>query len=178
MRAAARAAVDWATSAGNRTAVLIPDHPVNDPDWSLNGFGLAIGTGTPVGLAEGIARWLLGERSANVVAPGTDLSHYDCVLVMGEGSSARTEKAPGHLHPAAVGFDDQVLAALGSADAAALARLDGPLAAEVGASGAPVWQALGAAVQAVSTAHVDLAEDPYGVLYLVARWTVRWAAPA
>ena len=95
LRKAARAAVEWA----GPQAVLVPDTPVNSPDWSLNGFGVAVGTGTPVGLAEGIARWLLDGRAAEVVGPSADLSGFTGMLVMGDGSSSRTEKAPGHLHP-------------------------------------------------------------------------------
>lgn len=139
LREAARVAVEWA----DPQAVLVPDIPVNSPDWSLDGFGLTVGTGTPVGLAEGIARWLLAGRAAEVVGPSADLSGFTGVLVMGDGSSSRTEKAPGHLHPDAVPFDEKVLAALGDGDVAALAGLDD---VGVGASGVPAWQPLGRAV--------------------------------
>jgi len=171
LREAARVAVEWA----DPQAVLVPDIPVNSPDWSLDGFGLTVGTGTPVGLAEGIARWLLAGRAAEAVGPSADLSGFTGVLVMGDGSSSRTEKAPGHLHPDAVPFDEKVLAALGDGDAAALADLDD---VGVGASGVPAWQPLGRAVESVSAANIDHMADPYGVLYVVARWTVRWAVRA
>lgn len=158
--------------------MLVPQAPVNSATWSLPGFGLTIGTGTPVGLAEGVARWLLDGRRADVVGPGADLAHFDGLLVMGDGSAARTEKAPKHLHPDAVAFDDALLAALRQGDARFLAGLDQQLASDVGACGAPAWAALGRAVDTVVDAQVDAVADPYGVLYLVARWTVRWAAPA
>lgn len=177
MRQAAKAAVEW-TCAGNPVAVLTPESPVGDPSWSLDGFGVRVGDGTPVGLAEGVGRWLLDGREAEVVGPGTDLRAYSGVLVMGDGSAARTEKAPGHLHPAAVGFDEAVLSALREGRPEALAGLDADLAAEVGAAGAPAWTTLGRCVAAVDDASVDIAVDPFGVLYVVARWTVRWADPA
>lgn len=171
LRGAVRAAVDWASPTG----VLVPEAPHNSPDWSLDGFGMPIGTGRPVGLAEGIARWVLGDRAARIVGPGADLSGFRGLLVMGDGSSSRTEKAPGHFHPDAVHFDDTLLAAVRDGDAAALVAMDG---SQVGASGVPAWRALGQAVAAVEETHVDHVADPYGVLYLVARWTVRWAARA
>lgn len=174
LRTAARAAI----SACEPTGVLLPESPVNSPTWSLPGFGLAIGSGPPVGIAEGVARWLLDGRPAEVVGPGADLSRFSGLLVMGDGSASRTEKAPKHLHPQAVAFDETLLAALRDGDAQALAGLDLERAATVAADGAPAWRALGRAVEVVLHAQVDVAADPYGVLYVVARWSVQWADPA
>ncbi len=177
VRAATRAAVDWAC-AGSKVAAGLPEQPVGDQTWALAGFGVTIGHGTPVGLAEGVARWLLAGRSADMVGPGGSLSAYDAVLVVGDGSSSRTDKAPGHTNPAAVPFDDALLAALRQGDARALAATDLELADQVGAAGAPAWVSLAEQVGQVHSASVDLATDPFGVLYVVARWTVRWADPA
>jgi hypothetical protein len=97
---------------------------------------------------------------------------------MGDGSAARDEKAPLHLDTRAATFDESVLAAVGSGDAGTLRDVDQDLAQELGATGAPAWAALGAAVGTVEHSEVDLRTDPYGVLYLVARWSLVWADPA
>jgi hypothetical protein len=170
-------AVDWACATGP-VGVLITEEVVGDPQWSLAGFGRTLGDGTPVGLAEGIGRWLLHGRPAAILAPGADLTPYTGLLVMGDGSAARTEKAPGHLPWQAAAFDDGILDALRQGDPGGLAGVDQELAREVVAAGAPAWQALGRSVAEVTEAVVDVATDPYGVLYVVARWTVRWADPA
>lgn len=91
------------------------------------------------------------------------------LLVVGNGSAARTEKAPGHLHPEAVVFDDRLDTLLRAADAEGLAALDTILATEL-------WADVGAVVQAAPAfagaklVAVDYAENPYGVCYRVMRW--------
>ena len=177
VRVAARAAVDWAC-AGSNVAAGLPEPPVGDETWSLAGFGVRIGHGKRVGLAEGMARWLLAGRPAEMVGPGGSLGAYDAVLVMGDASSSRTDKAPGHTNPAAIPFDDAVLAALRHGDARALAETDLELATQGGAAGAAAWVSLAERVAQVQSASVDVATAPFGVLYVVARWTVRWADPA
>lgn len=182
MRAAASDAVAWVCSGAVRTGLLVPSTAGDDSGaWSLTGFGLDVGAGPPVGLAEAIGRWLLDGRPAQVFgpdAPSETLRACDALLVMGDGSSARDEQSPGHLHPGAVPFDDAVLAAIAAGDATVLARLDPDLAAAVGAAGAPAWRRLGQCVASVETATIDARQDPYGVLYFVARWAARWAPRA
>lgn len=177
IREAAKAAVDWAC-ARTPTALLVPGDAVGDPDWSLPGFGLPVGSGTPVGLAEGIGRWLLDGRPATVVDPSGELAAFGSVLVMGDGSASRSERAPQHLHPGAQAFDEAVVDALAAGDHRTLARLDRGLAAEVGAAGAAAWTGVARQVSGVTDPVVDVVAEPYGVQYIVARWTVRWAAPA
>lgn len=177
IRDAARTATDWVCQAQS-VALLVPGDAVGARNWSLDGFGIRVGQGTPVGLAEGIGRWLLDGRPATVVDPDADLSGYDGVLVMGDGSAARTEKAPKHLDPRAAAFDDAVVAILESGNSAALSALDTNLAGEVGCVGAPAWVGLARQVGSVRDARVDVQTDPFGVLYVVARWTVGWAIPA
>ncbi len=93
------------------------------------------------------------------------------LLVMGDGTARRHEKAPGHLHPDAVGFDDAVQAALETGDAAALLRLDARLAAELWCEGLPALQALGeVARDRAVEARLTYADAPYGVAWWVARW--------
>ncbi len=58
-------------------------------------------------------------------------------------------------------------------DLAALRGLDPALAAELMVSGRAPWAVLAAAVQAESgrpRASLEYADDPFGVLYLVATW--------
>lgn len=94
------------------------------------------------------------------------------VLVVGNGSAARTEKAPGHLHPESAGFDEGLRAALVAPDPAALAGLDLRLAGDLWADVESLaW--LGA--EALSTRHrarVDYDDDPFGVQYWVVRWSL------
>jgi hypothetical protein len=93
------------------------------------------------------------------------------LLVMADGTARRGEKAPGHLHPDAVAFDDRVEAALRSGDAATLAALDPELGEELWCEGIPGLRVLGElARERAVTAEVSYAEAPYGVAWWVARW--------
>jgi hypothetical protein len=92
-------------------------------------------------------------------------------LAMGDGSARRSEKAPGHLDPAAAGFDAAVSAALAAGDAAALAALDPAEGARLLAAGVPVWRAVGAALAGRPVvARLRYDDAPFGVGYLVAEW--------
>lgn len=95
------------------------------------------------------------------------------LLVMGDGSARRTDKAPGHHDPRAADFDAAVATALGTADTGALAKLDPELGDELMAAGRAAWQVLGGAADGRSwraALHYD--DAPYGVGYLVASWTL------
>jgi hypothetical protein len=95
------------------------------------------------------------------------------VLAMGDGSARRSEKAPGHLDPAAAGFDAAVAAALASGDTAALAALDPAEGERLLAAGVPVWRAVGAALAGRPVvARLRYDDAPFGVGYLVADWHV------
>ncbi len=64
------------------------------------------------------------------------------LLVMGDGSARRTEKAPGWLDERAAGFDAAASAALAAGDPALLARgAICELGAQLLAAGAPAWRA-------------------------------------
>jgi hypothetical protein len=94
------------------------------------------------------------------------------LLVMGDGSTCRSLKAPGYLDDRAEGFDAAVATALANADTAALAALDPGLSAELGAAGRAPWQILsGAAEGRGLTGRLLYDEAPYGVGYFVALWT-------
>jgi hypothetical protein len=93
------------------------------------------------------------------------------LLVMADGSARRGEKAPGHLHPGAVAFDDRVEQALRDGDAETLAALDPALGEELWCEGIPGLRALGEVARGGPVrAEVGYADAPYGVAWWVARW--------
>ncbi|GGV03699.1 hypothetical protein GCM10010182_22310 [Actinomadura cremea] len=152
----------------------------------------------PLPLSLTIGRWLI-ERGGGAAVQGTDLRvRYrsvafdappeDCLalgrelagsagrvalLVMGDGSACRSEKAPGYLDERAEPHDAAVASALGRADAAALAALDPGTSRELRAAGRAAWQVLAGAAAAGGRFGGELLADeaPYGVGYLVASWT-------
>ncbi len=91
------------------------------------------------------------------------------LLVVGNGSARRTEKAPGHLDDRAADFDEALGHALGDGDAEALAGIDQSLARELWADTEhlPRVAGIGPAVA------VDYDDDPFGVQY----WVMRWERP-
>ncbi|MEV4457815.1 hypothetical protein [Microbispora sp. NPDC049633] len=95
------------------------------------------------------------------------------LLVMGDGSARRTEKAPGYVHPDAVPYDEELAGALASGDAGRLLALDPALARELWAAGRAAFQVLGGAAREAPPPAAELLYDdaPYGVGYFVARWT-------
>ena len=158
-----------------------------------------------VPLSLGVAAWLferhgvsLSRLAGHTVHPGT--SPEQCralgralagpgrvaLLVMGDGSACRSEKAPGYLDPRAEAFDASVAAALASADAAALLALDPDLAAELLCAGRAPWQVLAGAMDGPGdgdlagawTGHLTYAAAPYGVAYFVATLSRRAADDA
>ena len=175
-----------------------------DATGSLAGYGadltvsLGRGPSAPIGgptlpLSVTIGVWLLREAGypgvvrARVVTEnatpkecadlGARIAAFPtstALLVMGDGSARRTERAPGHYDPRAEPFDAEVAAALAAADASALAALDPTLARELLAPGRAPWQILAGAVQTDGRPWKGqlLAEAaPYGVEYLVASWS-------
>lgn len=105
----------------------------------------------------------------------TELTGEDTftVLAMGDGSAARTVKAPGYLDERAVPFDDQVAGALHEADLDLLADLDRDLAAELLVAGRAVWPVCARVAEEQSDDWIGqllFNDDPYGVSYFVAVW--------
>jgi hypothetical protein len=123
--------------------------------------GWRVFTLAPATSPDGCAR--LGERLAR--------AGRVALLVMGDGSACRHEKAPGYLDPRAEPFDATVTKALAAADPAALLSLDPALADELMVAGRAPWQVLaGAAVGAPFRGEVRYDAAPYGVQYTVASW--------
>lgn len=90
------------------------------------------------------------------------------VLVVGNGSAKRTEKAPGHLDERAGPFDDALRAAL-LGDLAALADVDAALAEDLWADVAALD-----VLPSLAAGRPDVLYDdaPFGVQY----WVISWPA--
>ena len=104
---------------------------------------------------------------------GADCTAEDpwALLVMGDGSACRGQKAPGYDDPRAQPYDDAVARALADADAAALAGLDPVLSAELLVAGRAPWQVLAERYGAPPCRGAATCLDygaPYGVAYFVA----------
>jgi hypothetical protein len=123
-----------------------------------------------------------GEPTADCAELGvrlvTEAGPASVWLVLGDGSTRRGPRSPGHDDPRAAGFDAGVARAFASGDPGALLALDPELATELGAAGRPGWQVLAGAVAAApgwaaidARVHYDAA--PFGVEYLVADWAPR-----
>ncbi len=94
------------------------------------------------------------------------------LLVVADGPATLTEKAPGHLHPEAAPVARRVADALSVGDPAALAALDAQTCERLWMRGRPALQVLAGAFEGGSPrARVLLDDAPFGVQYLVARWT-------
>jgi hypothetical protein len=146
-----------------------------------------------VPLSLGIGAWLFDRQGVHLSRVSgqtirTDSSPEECqslgltlvaadrvaLLVLGDGSACRSEKAPGFLDPRAEPFDQAVAAALAEADAKALLALDPGLGAELLCAGRAPWQVLAGALLASEGRWTgDLSYDaaPYGVAYFVATLT-------
>ena len=94
------------------------------------------------------------------------------LVVMGDGSSALSVKAPGYLVPGAEQWQNVVSAAIAAAEVDTLAALVPADADRFGAAGRAAWQVLAGAAAAGGAFDSELlaAEDRYGVAYLVAHW--------
>ncbi|MER7456885.1 class III extradiol dioxygenase subunit B-like domain-containing protein [Micromonospora sp. NPDC126480] len=118
-----------------------------------------------------------GEAAAGCAALGATLvdggERRIALLVMGDGSACRGERAPGYDDPRAEPYDRGVARALATADVDALRNLDPGLSTELKAAGRAPWQVLAGAVHAAGGHwRGELTHDaaPYGVAYLVASW--------
>ena len=111
---------------------------------------------------------------AQAAALGASLGEDDvqtALLVMGDLSARRApEGGPGTYDERAAGFDARVEDALATGDPAALAALDTVLGDQLMVAGRAALQVL-SGVPAPDAAEVTYAAAPYGVGYVVARWT-------
>lgn len=95
------------------------------------------------------------------------------LVVLGDGSARRGDKAPGYLDDCAYAFDARIGEALRAGDATVLRDLDPLVAVDLLVLGRAAFAVLGAAVAGAglrASAEVLHSADPYGVQYTVALW--------
>ncbi len=171
LRTACAAALGRLFAEGSRHIVVVAS-PVSELNRSR-------GVTEPLG--HRVARHLLGETpfEEQVALPYTAAALLEqageagptTLVVMADGSACRGEKAPGHLHPDAIPFDDAIDRALREGDVETLATIDPEKAHELWSEGAPGFHVLAEVARGrhVST-DVSYADAPYGVAWWVARW--------
>lgn len=123
--------------------------------------------------AHGLPADVASAEAADAGAEIADLDDRVALLVLGDASACRSERAPGWLDARAAAYDGAVARALAGADPAALLALDRDLAADLLVAGRGPWQALAGAAAASGPAWTGTLlhdEAPYGVGYLVATW--------
>ncbi len=203
LRAESLAAVRWATTDADRVVVVGPGDEARrwpaDAPAGMHRFGgdrepgpsgerlpLSLGVGASVlrdagwsGPAELVSiGWDAGSAEVDALADAlAEGPGRTALLLLGDGSARRGQKAPGYLDDRAFGFDDAVAAALAAGDAAALAGLDAELAAELMVLGRSTLRLLGAVAlrvpEAVTGPVLTYRGDPFGVSYFVATWPFR-----
>ncbi|WP_433537632.1 hypothetical protein ACQPZK_07780 [Micromonospora sp. CA-249363] len=107
--------------------------------------------------------------AAEVAAAGDRVA----LLVLGDGSACRGQKAPGYDDQRALPYDEGVATALAEANLDALRDLDPGLSAQLQVAGRAAWQVLADAARAGGGGwRGELLHEsaPYGVAYFVASW--------
>ena len=158
LRHVCRTTVDALVSTGP-SRVLLVAAPLRAEDS-------ARGVTTPVGARVG--RHLLHEagHTGDVVdSPAARAGAGDAVLMVGNGTACRSERAPGHLDERAFGLDTELERTV--RDGAAPPH-DDALAEQLWCFDLPVFRRLHGLVDGMG--RVDYADDPYGVAYWVATW--------
>lgn len=185
LRAACDAAVQTLLDTRPEYIVVIgAGDPGTDLDESAGGTLAGYGVDVPAGgasrelpLSLAIGAWLLdragwtGPRTYSTGCP--DMSGDVGVLVMADGTTTRSLRAPGFLDERAEPYDAAIATALAAGDPAALAQLDADLGAELGATGIPTLHTLGELTKGTDvTARLRYDEAPFGVGYFVADWVL------
>jgi hypothetical protein len=162
LRAACLDAVSWlAKEAGDAVQVVAP---APDPANTARGVTVSVGSR----LADQLTA-LAGFDGRVEQSDGATLG--PAVLVFGNGSARRSDKAPGHLDERASVFDEAALGALTRGEPAALAGLDEGLGGELLADGIGGLRAVGRALAGTPVGAATLyADDPFGVQYWVVTW--------
>ncbi len=121
----------------------------------------------------GIAWRATAEEIAELAGSIAGRNERLVLLVLGDGSTRRGDKAPGYLDERAFGFDEETCRALAEGDAVALRDVDPVLAEELMVLGRAAFGVLGSVALlegASPRASVLYRADPFGVMYVVALW--------
>jgi hypothetical protein len=195
LRAACRAAVAHLANASIDSLIVVGSDTTTvrrDPPFGGTlfpwGVDLPVGdpSGRPLPLSLLLGAWL-APSARNFQSVAADADPGECallgrklageaervgLLIVGDGSACRTEKAPGFFDPRAEAFDADVSSALARADADALAAIDPGVAAELLVAGRAPWQVLaGATAGGRWRGELLHSAAPVGVAYHVAVWT-------
>lgn len=92
------------------------------------------------------------------------------VLVVADGATTLSLRAPGYLDPRAESAQEEIDRALDAGDLAALAKLDTTLCAELGVSGRAAYQVLAGLFDARPSVETRYRAAPFGVGYHVSVW--------
>ncbi len=118
--------------------------------------------------------WSMPSNPTLVGVP-PDIATDAGIVLIADGSSTRTPKAPGSLVEGAAEFDDALVESVASIDREFLTDSRRALDADrFGVQGLGVWAAAAHLTGDLAgdwVGEVDLSTDPYGVSYLVAGWT-------
>ncbi|MEO9223163.1 MAG: hypothetical protein ABI251_15605 [Mycobacteriaceae bacterium] len=144
-------------------------------------------TGAELPLPALIAAWLRGRAARDATIQmdlyaddtpparcrelGRELDNgvFHGLLVLGDGCTTLSEKAPGAFDERAAGLQNRIDRALATADTRAIGELDAQRCVELGVSGRVPWQ-IAAAVGGEWQGRSMYAGAPYGVGYQVAVW--------
>jgi hypothetical protein len=165
------------------TDVVIADR--GEAVWSWHGFG--VGTRPAVEWLPwplGLGAWLLDQAGwrgpTRLMGIGPDEAprrHEGAgrwgMLVLGDGSAKRTERAPGHLDERAQAWDLELQRLVVAADLVAMRRLDRQLGHELMSTAATTWPVAATFVTDAARMKTDVlfAAAPFGVGYIVATWS-------
>ena len=189
VRGAAREAVRRLVTSGTGAIAVVtapPDAVVADESagGTLAGYGQEVragGADVVLSRAQTVGAWLLddagwtGRRDYLAADDEVAVAAADALLVLVDGTTCRTERAPRPMDERAEPFDQLVADALATADLTVLAALDEELAAELGADGVTTLGVLARAATTLPRSVERRAEllhhsAPFGVGYWVAAW--------
>lgn len=177
LRAACLAAVEWlgedVTVVGDPQGVRVAEGLGVSPGLGVarrRGFSLLDQRGG--GLDGGFETVASATSSTNVGVTCSTSRGASAVLVVGNGSARRSEKAPGHLDERAAAYDSDLEKALRAGDVGALRALDPALAEELMVGNVAGFARLGELLTPGLAPEVDYSDDPFGVQY----WVMRWSA--
>jgi hypothetical protein len=191
LRAVSRAVVDRPDRVVVVGRVSAPGEWGRESRADFSGFGVSAvpaATGSSLPWQLSVGAWLLdaagwdGDRryvgvGDGVPAPGAAGqmdSRSSSVIVVGDGSACRSERAPGGLDPRAQDLDSTIADLLERGDVAGLGGVDPRLAEDLMCGSVPAWSWLVAALdgETVSAAELLVDDAPYGVGYFVALWSL------